>query len=456
MKVSEFVVLDKLVSAIFRYSMLSRGDRVGVAVSGGADSVCLLHLLRDIAAEWDLRLAVLHLDHGLRAAESDGDRRFVEDLAARLGLPWLVERADLKSTAGNLEAAARTARREFFSRAMRDAELVRVATGHTLDDQAETVLFRAVRGSAPGGLRGILPVTREGIIRPMLEITRAEVEVYLRERGIAWREDSTNYDLGFRRNAIRRRILPDLSTTVNPKAAEALARLASVAWEEEALWLRLVSDALNRTFVRQPDGSWISRLSDLRGVERPLARRILTRVFREAGCGSPASEQLEVALQRIQSGRGGVSVAGGELRVSVGWVRVAARKGAGEEDRSWSVGVTATGLYPRPAGRLALSVRREGRSPYNGRGSRLNSELLDGGLVYRGWLPGDRLDDDKIKLKLQRAGVPAWSRPEWPVVASGQRVVWSGAFGAAEWAKAPNGAQDALVIEEVTAQDAVV
>jgi len=143
------VVLERILKTITRYNMFNPGDRVGVAVSGGADSVFLLHALFELAPRWDLKLCVLHLDHGLRGEESEGDARFVRELAARFGLPARVAESDVarlkQQTGDNLEQTARRARAAFFEE-MRAAEnLHRIATGHTRSDQAETVLFRFLR-----------------------------------------------------------------------------------------------------------------------------------------------------------------------------------------------------------------------------------------------------------------------------------------------------------------------
>ena len=174
----------KVLTAISRYNMLAPGDRVAAAVSGGPDSVCLLHALLEMAPRLGFTVAaVAHFNHKLRGEASEEDERFVAALAAHHGVPFLCERAAVAEADGNLEQAARRARHAFFSRLIREGMADRVATGHTSDDQAETVLFRLLRGSGLAGLAGILPVTREGLIRPMLDVTRAEVEEFLRTRG---------------------------------------------------------------------------------------------------------------------------------------------------------------------------------------------------------------------------------------------------------------------------------
>ncbi len=216
---------------IERYRMLEPGQRVGVAVSGGADSVCLLYALLELGG---LELSVLHVDHGLRGEESRGDAAFVRELAAGLGLPFCLREIDLP--AGNLEQEARKARLSFFREHLAQGHADRVALGHTRRDQAETVLFRILRGAGTAGLAGIRPVTAGGLVRPLIDVERAEVEEFLRGRGIAWREDSTNAAPDFARNRIRHRLLPQLAADWNPGIVETLARTAEFAQAEEAYW----------------------------------------------------------------------------------------------------------------------------------------------------------------------------------------------------------------------------
>ena len=154
-------MLERVVGTISRYNMLQPGDRVGVAVSGGIDSVCLLHVLRDLAGPLELSLFVLHLNHRLRGEASDADADFVRGLAERLQLPFIGEDFDVRAAGGNLEQAGRDARYSFYSRVIAGGTAGRVATGHTRSDQAETVLYRILRGSGNAGLAGIAPGHQE-------------------------------------------------------------------------------------------------------------------------------------------------------------------------------------------------------------------------------------------------------------------------------------------------------
>jgi len=213
-------------------ALLAPGDRVLAAVSGGADSVVLLHVLQDIRGALDLHLVVGHVDHGLRR-DSGEDAAFVEDLARDLGLPFLSRQVCCAAPGRSLEEMARERRYEALQEMAREAGASRIATGHTATDQAETVILRMVRGSGPLGLAAILPATREGVVRPLLCATREEVGAYARERGLRWREDPTNRDSRFLRNRVRVEVMPALRA-LNPRIDFALAALA----EDLAAWPR--------------------------------------------------------------------------------------------------------------------------------------------------------------------------------------------------------------------------
>jgi len=220
---------------------------VVVAVSGGGDSVGLLRVLHSSAAEFGLRLSVAHLDHGTRGEEGQGDARFVAELASSLGLPfdlghWRATRA------GHFEADARRGRYEWLARVATARGASSVAVGQTLDDQAETILHRIVRGA---GLRGLAGMPRRRtlapgvvLVRPLLGVSRAEVRSYLDAIGQGFREDSTNLDTSRTRSRIRLELLPELAEMYNPNVAEALVRLARIASDANRVLERLARERM--------------------------------------------------------------------------------------------------------------------------------------------------------------------------------------------------------------------
>ena len=216
--------------------MLPRGGRVLVALSGGPDSVALLHILRTLEHRGALMVAgAAHFNHMLRGAEADQDEVFCRELAAGMGVPFLAGRDDVAARARergrSLEDAARHARYEFLNGAAMAVHADAIAVGHSMDDQAETFLLRLIRGAGPAGLAGIRP--RVGrVIRPLLEVPRAELRTYVAAHGLAFREDASNADVSIPRNRVRHELLPGL-TTFSPGIAATLAREASLAREDE-------------------------------------------------------------------------------------------------------------------------------------------------------------------------------------------------------------------------------
>jgi tRNA(Ile)-lysidine synthase len=257
---------QRVLHTIEKHSMLRLGDSLGVGVSGGADSVGLLRLLTELQPRLGIRILVLHFHHQLRGAEADADERFVREFAAGLGLPFASGRADVAAEAQrngwNVEDAGRRLRYRFFESIAASRGLNRVATAHTQDDQAETVLAHLLRGTGPAGLAGIYPVSGV-IIRPLLEIGRDEIRNYLLKMNQAWREDSTNQDTSRTRARIRHRLLPVLQQEFAPSAAASLARLASLAREDETFWRALEEERFTVLVSREPAGELSLDIADL-------------------------------------------------------------------------------------------------------------------------------------------------------------------------------------------------
>ena len=295
--------------------MLAAGDRVVVAVSGGADSVCLLHAL----LEAQVNVAgVAHLNHKLRGDASDEDERFVETLASGLGLAFYRAEARVAEARDNLEQAGRKARREFLLGLMRDGACNRVALAHTRDDQAETVLFRVLRGSGLAGLAGIHPVTADGFIRPFIDVTRCEIEEFLRARGIEWREDASNRETRFARNRIRHELLPRLAREWNPKIVDALANLADLAYEEERWWQAQTIGV---------GGGVECRVDELAAMPRAVARRAVRRLVGRAK-GNLRGIEFQHVEQVLEMSGLRLGLPGVEVTRSFDWMRFAAGRQA--------------------------------------------------------------------------------------------------------------------------------
>ena len=436
--------------------MFAPGQRVGVAVSGGADSVCLLHVLGELAPRLDLQLSVLHLNHQMRAAESDADEEFVRGLASRLGLELHSMRADVPriaaETGDNLEQAARRVRREFFLGFLRRGTLDRVALGHTGSDQAETVLFRFLRGSGIAGLAGIRPVTPDGLVRPLIEIDREEVRQYLSGRGIAWREDSSNSDCRFARNRIRHELLPGLAQDWNPALAGTLARTAAVARDEEEYWDAEIGRVVAGRLVERPPAV-LFRADWLGTLPPAVARRVVRRAIQTAK-GDLRDIDMEhveriLELTSTLAGSGRLQVPGLDVFRSFDWVRLAPPGTDTLANRDYDVPAPVPGLLRLPHGatlslELAASEASGTANVYNKEGTELDWDRVSGGLRVRNWRPGDRYrpvgrtSETRIKLLFQDARIPLWERRRWPIITCGESIVWAARFGtAAEYAASP-------------------
>jgi tRNA(Ile)-lysidine synthase len=311
-------------------SLLKPGERVCVALSGGADSVALLLALIEANALKEplgVVLSAVHVHHGLRGTDADADEGFVRELCERVGVPLVVERVNVSARQAEeregLEEAARELRYGVFWGLMEAGKADVMATAHTRDDQAETVVMKFLRGAWTEGIGGIAPVVEQGqrpkgqsakgqerigrIVRPMLGVRRAEVEEFLRERGQAWREDATNRDVVLTRNRVRHELMPVLRG-FNPGIDAALARLAEIARDEEAFWQAEVARLMPKMLLPgRPvrgggravstvtgNSSCAVEIERLRPLAPAMRRRVLRAAARSLGCRISAEETAKL------------------------------------------------------------------------------------------------------------------------------------------------------------------
>jgi len=440
-------MIERVAQTILRYGMFQPGQRVGVAVSGGADSVCLLHVLIELAARWELRLSVLHLDHQLRGEESRQDAAFVRELSERLGLPVHIAQADIARRGDNLEQAARNARRDFFLSFLKTGVLERVALGHTRSDQAETVLFRFLRGSGTAGLAGIRPVTSEGLVRPLLEVTRAEVEKWLEEKKIFFRQDSSNECLTFARNRIRHELLPMLLRDWNPGLPETLATTAEWALAEEAYWSAEM-DRLAAALLQVRSGVILLNVNDLVKLPVAVARRLARRAMElvKGDLRGIEFQHIEEVLRLASAaeGSGRFQAPGVDVFRSFDRLRIAQQRVDNLSHRNFRFAAPVPGLVKLPDGaEISLEVLQKKaytdllESGYNNWMSALDWDRVQGPLELRNWRPGDQYQPigqsnaEKVKVLFQRARIPLWERRHWPVITKNDEIVWVRRFGAA-------------------------
>jgi tRNA(Ile)-lysidine synthase len=312
---------QKIRRTIQRHGLCPPGSRVLIGISGGSDSVALALLMRDLARNNGFSLVALaHLNHQLRAS-SARDEGFCRDFAAELGLSIVIESADVKGYGAahglSLEDAARRVRYEFLGRTAASVGATRVAVGHTQDDQAETFLLKLMRGAGLTGLAGIYP-QRGLVIRPLLDISRADLRGYLAAAGQRWMEDETNDDMQNPRNRVRHIVLPELDRTAGGATRPAIARAAAVL-REDAEWLDAQARARYAALASVTPGGVELRASALADEPRPLLRRVLLEAMRQGSDGREVGlEHVEAVIALLGTDSGGIDVPG---------VRVELRRG---------------------------------------------------------------------------------------------------------------------------------
>ena len=459
---------DQVLHYIRERQLLKPGDRVAVAVSGGADSVALLRVLLELRAALGLVLLVAHFNHQLRGDESDADERFVEDLARHHELPFLAGRADVREHATShklsLEHAARELRYEWLTRLAHEQRFDAIATAHNSDDQAETVLMKFLRGAGTRGLAGIHAVhTGHGsrIIRPLLETPRREIERYLNALNQPWREDHSNLDTQHTRNRIRHELLPLLERDYNPNLRQLLSETADISAEEEADWEARAGQYVNhwhkderRMLLDDQPGCVPWKFSR----ESVALQRRAIRCFLERHGIAVGFQQIESVRLCGRSGPSIVNLPGGWRAQRDGsWLELVPPSAAAQEEavKRYEYFLFLEGHCGIPE--LGITLRAtivRPRAPALGPpGSLLKLIGLGHPLLVRNWLPGDRFrpahsgSEKKVKELFSDKHIPADQRPLWPVVLSGARIVWIRGFPVAHDCAWTPGSGDAVRIE---------
>lgn len=449
------VLEQKALCALRQYSLFSQGDRIAVGVSGGADSVALLHFLAALRPQFGWDLVVCHIHHGLRGAEADRDECFVRALAEQLGLPCAVSRIDAAALALrdhiSVEEAGRMARYAFFAQTA--GEGGRIATAHTLDDSIETVLMNLVRGTGLRGLCGI-PRIRGNIVRPLLDCTRAEVEDYLGALGQPYCTDSTNLTDDYTRNRIRHDIIPRLCA-LNPNFPGAMARMLPRLAAQQAL-----TDCLAAQSAQQLHAACggLSR-QGLSALPEPVCDRLLLRLL-EQNCLPVSAAAVERMTETLRTG--------GKLDLAA---------------RSWffvAQGDLAAVIYAPPGGIPPVPVPLPQEEtpvilPFSPQKSlkltlcnkivantseKFNISLLKyaidcdrikGYSFMRTRRPGDTFIVGKKQLSLGEAwaaaGIPALLRPALMVLADEQGVLWAEGIGSSSRAAVTENTKQYVIIE---------
>jgi tRNA(Ile)-lysidine synthase len=488
----------RVLDTVARHAMIRPGDRIGLGVSGGADSVAMLRIFAALQARLGIALVVLHFHHQLRGAAADEDELFVKALAEKFQLEFAAGRGDVageaRRHAWNVEDAARRLRYRFFAAAAQARGLQRVAVAHTANDQAETVLAHLLRGTGLTGLAGIYPVAGS-IIRPLLELQRGELHEFLRGLDQSWREDATNLDASRTRARIRHQLIPLLVRDFDASAVTRLARLAGHAREDETFW-RVLEDERFRALATRESPAAISvnianlltplpmlPLAEPSAEANPasaptivLSRRMVRRIFAELrgsreqltsrhvdavielATKSQSGARLDlpgVCVERIfdrlsftgTTGRAESVRKGGRSSESPDFAYTVSRP-----DRMQSANIVVTEIQRR------ISLKMVDWPPTRsdtvlGWGA-LDFDRVHWPLVLRNWRPGDSYRPHgsrrvrKLKRLLLESRVPRSLRGSWPVLTSEGKVIWASGYPVAEEYAAHPGTQVGLVVGE--------
>jgi tRNA(Ile)-lysidine synthase len=479
---------------IEKQGLLRAGERVGVAVSGGADSVALLLLMMELRKQLGVVLSVVHFNHNLRGKSSDADETFAEKLATKHKLAFHPGRGDVAAKArrskANLEDTGRQARYAFFASLVESGHLDKVVVAHTADDQAETVLGHILRGTGIAGLGGIHPRV-ENVVRPLLGVRRAELRAYLKAKKQTWREDATNRDTTRMRARIRKKLLPLLEKQFQGAVVEHLATLAELAREDEAFLDALVSERMRTCVEKDRERAKIS-IGDLlakkkkefntedtentrstEGTEKrgiAISRRILRRIIGELKprAGQINAGHVGAILDLAEIGENGkcLQLPGGlEVRREHDSLVFCVAGGVAESRQRAPVefqheihldGPTANICVPELGCvfRFRVIDWPAKRGDTIERGFVLDREALRSPLVLRNWRPGDKLrpcghrSAHKLKRLLSKKRVSRWEREGWPVVTSCDALVWARGLPVAAEFAAGEKTRMAMVITE--------
>lgn len=443
--------------SVARHRLIGPGERVLVAVSGGPDSVALLHLLLRLSDEWDLALHAFHMDHGLRA-DSAADAAFVARLTGRWGVRLTTVSSDVRARrrpGESLQQAARRVRYAAMRRAAEEAGAARIALGHHADDQAETVLMRFLRGSGAKGLGGMRR-RRGPFIRPLLDVSRAEIEAYCAAFRLEVRRDPSNLAVAYLRNKVRLELMPLLRAEYNPNIRLALNRTAALLQDDDDLLDLLAYRAFQRlrrapgVGPKSPDDAVVLPVGPLARQPRSLRRRIVRHAVRYAArtWAAPSFDHVQAVLALLDEDSGTAVDLPGRVRVrrrgdalvfklrSPGGAGGAGRADAGAERDAapaYEIPLAVPGRTVIPGNKVIhaafIDAPPAGTRP-GPQEAWMDWEKLSPPLTVRTWRPGDRMrplglgGTKKLQDLFVDEKIPAPARRRLPVVADADGVVW--------------------------------
>ena len=440
----------RVLADVRQQGLLNQQDRVLIAVSGGPDSVALLHLLVAWKAVLDLSLRVVHFNHGLRGEESEADASFVRTLCEQLGVPCLIQRLNVQQViqaqkGKSIQSVARALRYEGLSQIVQDQDLTKVALGHTSDDQAETVLMWMLRGAGSVGLSGMAAFRDPYFIRPLLRASRVEIEAYLQKNQWTYRIDSSNANPQYRRNRIRQELVPVLKQ-YNPKIVQALSRQSAILRDESAYLDHVASNALASDMIRFDVDGVVLNQKKVSALPRAIQRRVLVLIYRQVTrtVGYLRFDFVESMLKLMNQGHSGSMLKTHGMQVYRDYDEIhlcpVSEKNHSQSSSPKNIPLSIPGMIHWPWTGQTLEAclvedlprvwKNEVSCVY------LDADHFTPNLVVRQWEPGDSfypfgMDGQKKKIqdffsdiklsKIKRADVPLVVAPEGIIWVAGFR-----------------------------------
>lgn len=464
-------VVQEVMDTILRHGMINKGDRILAAVSGGADSVCMLHILNTIKKSMGFEIYCAHLNHCLRGDDADSDEKFVVDLCERLNIPVFCKSVDVAALANEkkltTEEAGRLARYDFFRELSVKHKINKTATAHNKDDNAETVLMRIIRGTGTDGLKGIAYVRDDGVIRPILDVSRADIEEYCRGNNLDFCTDATNADNEYTRNKIRNQLIPFIEQNFNSNIKDSLCRLSDNAAEDADFLNSYARRLYNRLCNPLPGGSPVTlHIESIMMADKGIVSRLLKIAADEAKRGIRLEKKHIDDLFNLMTKQTGASIdlpGGIEASVQYGWLSFVDKNNVVEvKEQSEGFFTEISPLqtvYVEAVGK-SISLRIENAKEYKCKVNEtaISYDLIEGKMLFlRNRRTGDRIvwfpdgRTKKIKNILIDAKIPKHDRDRIPLLCTGDEVIAVVGSRVSEKYKVTKETERALVIEYGTA-----
>lgn len=439
------MLFDRFKRTIDRYHLLDRGDRLIVGVSGGVDSMVLLHLLNACRKEFNLSLIVAHVNHGLRPEESEREAHLVQKESERLGFQFEYGKFDVKKIQrmGGLSAqdAGRRIRFQFFKNLLLKNQAQKIALGHNADDQVETILLRLIRGSGLQGLKGMLPIREGRVIRPLLEAYREEIESFAREKEIPFLVDSSNLKEDYLRNRVRLSLIPLIEREYQPAFKEIVAKISAILREENDYLDRGAEESYQK-IVHQENGAVFFKFSEFQALHKAIQWRVIQKIWGRMNKEEMIPEQgeglnVDSIYRRLRQSPPSFLL---ELPCGIylekRYDMVLLKSGKPKPPAPFQAELVMPGrTFIEEIGRTVVAeetVRDEKfkilkESPNT---ALLDYEKLQFPLKVRSFRPGDRFQPlgtkgtQKLKKFFIDHKIPKFERQKIPLLISGEKIVW--------------------------------